>query len=55
MAENKIVKPAGMPIDELEHQLAQALYDLENNVADFKKDLKPLQFKEAKEVCRGCV
>ncbi|CAG8596802.1 11038_t:CDS:2 [Paraglomus brasilianum] len=49
MAENKIAKPAGMPTDELEHQLAQALYDLENNVTDFRKDLKPLQFKEAKE------
>jgi small subunit ribosomal protein S7e len=49
MAEHKILKPEGMSVDELEQQVAQALYDLENNVPELKRDLKPLQFKEAKE------
>lgn len=49
-ARNKIIKPAGVKPDELELTVAQAMYDLENSVADLKADLRPLQFTAAKEV-----
>ncbi|KAG9303596.1 hypothetical protein G9A89_018492 [Geosiphon pyriformis] len=51
---NKIAKPAGFPpADETELQIAQALFDLETNVPDLKKDLRPLQFTYAKEIELG--
>lgn len=51
MASQKITKLAGAkPIDEFELTIAQALIDLENNVPDLKKDLKPLTIAGAKEV-----
>ncbi|ORY04908.1 40S ribosomal protein S7 [Basidiobolus meristosporus CBS 931.73] len=50
-AANKIVKPAGAaPADELELSVAQALLDLENNVPELKKELRPIQICAAKEV-----
>jgi len=49
-ARNKVSKPVGSEPDELELQVAQALFDLENNAADLKADLRPLQFVAAKEV-----
>jgi len=48
MASHKIAKNG--PADEIELSVAQALFDLENNVADLKKELKPLQIASAKEV-----
>jgi small subunit ribosomal protein S7e len=52
MASHKIAKPAGAaPADEVELSVAQALVDLENNVAELKKELRPLQISSAKEVC----
>jgi len=48
MASHKIAKNG--PADEIELSVAQALFDLENNVADLKKELKPLQISSAKEV-----
>lgn len=50
MASHKIAKPAGVPADEIEQTVAQALFDLENNVSELKKELRPLQFSAAKEV-----
>lgn len=51
MATSKIAKPQGAPpADELELSVAQALYDLESNVSELKKELRPLQFSTAKEV-----
>ncbi|KAF7727633.1 40S ribosomal protein [Apophysomyces ossiformis] len=51
MASHKIAKTAGAaPADEFELTVAQALVDLENNVAELKKDLRPLQFNAAKEL-----
>ncbi|KAK9768490.1 ribosomal protein S7A [Basidiobolus ranarum] len=50
-AANKIVKPAGAaPADETELLVAQALLDLENNVPELKKDLRPIQISAAKEI-----
>ncbi|KAK9767338.1 ribosomal protein S7A [Basidiobolus ranarum] len=50
-AANKIVKSAGAaPADELELMVAQALVELENGVAELKKDLRPLQIAAAKEI-----
>ncbi|KAF9948334.1 40S ribosomal protein [Mortierella alpina] len=51
MASHKIAKNG--PADEIELSVAQALFDLENNVADLKKELKPLQISSAKEVETG--
>ncbi|KAI8366682.1 30S ribosomal protein S7e [Radiomyces spectabilis] len=54
MASHKINKPAGAkPADEFELSIAQALVDLENNVAELKKDLRVLQITAAKEVEMG--
>jgi len=54
MASHKIAKPAGAaPADEIEQTVAQALFDLENNVAELKKELRPLQFSAAKEIELG--
>ncbi|TPX70606.1 hypothetical protein SpCBS45565_g01592 [Spizellomyces sp. 'palustris'] len=49
-ARSKIVKPAGQEPDELELQVAQNIYELEQNVAELKEDLRGLQFVSAKEV-----
>ncbi|ORX88371.1 hypothetical protein K493DRAFT_411044 [Basidiobolus meristosporus CBS 931.73] len=49
-ASNKIVKPAGAAPDETELMVAQALFDLENNVPELKKELRPVQISAAKEV-----
>ncbi|RHZ82177.1 hypothetical protein Glove_113g39 [Diversispora epigaea] len=50
MSEKKIAKRSGtLTTDETAKQIAQALYDLENNVPELKKDLKPLQITDAKE------
>jgi small subunit ribosomal protein S7e len=46
----KIHKPQGVQPDELELHVAQAIYDLEHNVADLSADLAPLQIAAAKEV-----
>ncbi|KAF9202292.1 40S ribosomal protein, partial [Podila verticillata] len=51
MASHKIAKNG--PADEIELSVAQALFDLENNVNDLKKELKPLQISSAKEVETG--
>lgn len=48
MASHKITKKA--PHDEIEVAVTQALADLENNVADWKTELTPLQISSAKEV-----
>ncbi|KAF9437560.1 hypothetical protein BGZ76_000215 [Entomortierella beljakovae] len=48
MASHKIAKNG--PADEIELSVAQALFDLENNVNDLKKDLKALQISSAKEL-----
>ena len=51
MASHKITKIAGaQPTTEFELTVAQALVDLENNVPELKKDLRPLQITAAKEV-----
>ncbi|KAG0171911.1 40S ribosomal protein [Apophysomyces sp. BC1034] len=51
MASHKITKVAGAkPTDEFELAIAQALVDLENNVPELKKELKPLSISSAKEV-----
>ncbi|KAJ3050299.1 ribosomal protein S7e [Rhizoclosmatium globosum] len=49
-AHQKIVKPVGQVPDELELQVAQSIFDLEQNVAELKGDLRGLQFVSAKEV-----
>jgi len=38
------------PPTEVEQQIAQALLDLQTNVADLKAELTPLQISSAKEV-----
>jgi small subunit ribosomal protein S7e len=50
MSATKIIKPAGQQPDELEIQVAQNIFDLEQNVAELKGDLRGLQFTAAKEV-----
>ncbi|ORZ34610.1 ribosomal protein S7e [Catenaria anguillulae PL171] len=52
-AANKIIKAAGVKADELEMQVAQAIFDLENNVAELKADLRAVQISAAKEVDVG--
>ncbi|KAI8848865.1 ribosomal protein S7e [Chytridium lagenaria] len=42
-ARAKIVKPVGQEPDELELQVAQNIFDLEQNVAELKADLRGLQ------------
>ncbi|KAI9202311.1 ribosomal protein S7e [Polychytrium aggregatum] len=49
-ARNKIVKPLGQQADELELQIAQHIFDLENNVAELKVDLRALQITAAREI-----
>ncbi|UZO04760.1 40S ribosomal protein variant 2 [Rhizophagus irregularis] len=49
MADKKIAKRQGVIYTETANSIAQALYDLENNVPELKKDLKPLQISDAKE------
>ena len=55
MATKKIVKPAGQEPDALELSVAQALADLEQNVAekDLKTELHELQISAVKEVVVG--
>lgn len=45
----KIKKEGGKP-DELEEQVAQALFDIEVNNTELKADLKDLYISSAKEV-----
>lgn len=50
---SKIVRTANAPTtapDEIERSVAQALIDLENNVAELKSDLRVLQISAAREV-----
>ncbi|CAG8476088.1 3241_t:CDS:2 [Funneliformis caledonium] len=50
MAEKKIAKKQGQATtEETPKLIAQALYDLENNVPELKTDLRPLQITDAKE------
>lgn len=52
-AASKILRTANAPTtapDEIELTVAQALLDLENNVADLKAELRPLQISAAREV-----
>ncbi|TGZ85458.1 ribosomal protein S7e [Ascodesmis nigricans] len=51
MATNKIAHNSSSHANpsELEQQIAQAFYDLENSVSDLKAALRPLQFSSAKE------
>ncbi|KAI5804541.1 ribosomal protein S7e [Geopyxis carbonaria] len=51
MATNKIAhnSPSHANPSELETNIAQALFDLESQVADLKAALRPLQFSSAKE------
>ncbi|KAI3655075.1 hypothetical protein MP228_000455 [Amoeboaphelidium protococcarum] len=51
----KIVKPSAQKqeVSDLELHVAQALVDLENNVADLKADLRVLYFNSAREVDVG--
>jgi small subunit ribosomal protein S7e len=52
MSEKKIAKRQGQTTNgETPVSIARALYELENNVPELKKDLKPLQITDAKEVC----
>ncbi|KAG0240278.1 40S ribosomal protein S7 [Mortierella sp. GBAus27b] len=51
MASHKIAKKS--PADEVELSVAQALLDLENNVADWKKELVNLHIAGAKEIETG--
>eukprot|EP01117_Protostelium_nocturnum_P006289 TRINITY_DN226_c0_g1_i2.p1 TRINITY_DN226_c0_g1~~TRINITY_DN226_c0_g1_i2.p1 ORF type:complete len:193 (-),score=57.55 TRINITY_DN226_c0_g1_i2:85-663(-) len=48
-ARNKIVKREGVEPSDVENQVAQALFDLEQN-ADFKADLKNLHIVSVREV-----
>jgi len=51
--QHKIFRTANAPTtppDETEEKVAQALYDLENNVPDLKAELRPLQISAAREV-----
>lgn len=51
MASHKITKLAGAKqTNEFELNIAQALVDLENNVPDLKKELRPLNITAAQEV-----
>eukprot|EP00158_Paraphelidium_tribonemae_P000909 Partr_v1_DN23656_c0_g1_i1_m18934 putative ribosomal protein S7 len=50
---NKIIKPVGEKPEELEIQVAQAIFDLENNDGELKPELRPLQFAAAKEFDLG--
>ncbi|KAI9363038.1 ribosomal protein S7e [Zopfochytrium polystomum] len=50
---NKIVKPIGQEPDDLELQVAQNIYDLEQNSPELKADLRGLQFAAAKEIDVG--
>ncbi|KAJ1567608.1 40S ribosomal protein, partial [Nowakowskiella sp. JEL0078] len=52
-ARSKIIKPAGQEPDELELQVAQNVYDLEQNVPELKAELRALQFVAAKEIDNG--
>lgn len=52
-ARNKILKPAGVSPDELELQVAQYIFDLEQN-AELRADLRGLQITAAKEVGVCC-
>lgn len=52
-AAGKILRTANAPKtapDEIELTVAQALLDLENNVADLKSELRPLQISAAREI-----
>jgi small subunit ribosomal protein S7e len=49
-ARNKIKKEKGKAPDELEQQVAQALFDLEVNVADLKPELRDLYIVSAREI-----
>ncbi|ORZ01249.1 40S ribosomal protein S7 [Syncephalastrum racemosum] len=54
MASHKITKLAGAKrTDEFELNIAQALVDLENNIPELKKELRPLNFTAAQEVDIG--
>ena len=48
-ARKKIVKEKGVEPTELEDQVAQALFDLEQSSAELKADLRDLTFLAAKE------
>ncbi len=52
-ARNKILKKTGEKPQDLELQIAQAMYDLESNDAELKPELRPLQFVGAKELDAG--
>jgi len=52
-ARKKIVKEKGVEPTELEDQVAQALFDLEQSSQDLKADLRDLTFLSAKEVDVG--
>ena len=43
--------PSRQRPSEVETSIANALYDLESNIADMKTALRPLQFVSAREVC----
>jgi small subunit ribosomal protein S7e len=49
---NKIApnSPSRQNPSEIETSIANALYDLETNIADMKAALRPLQFVSAREV-----
>jgi small subunit ribosomal protein S7e len=49
---NKIAanSPSRQSPSEIETSIANALYDLEQNIADLKSALRPLQFVSAREV-----
>lgn len=50
-AQAKIQKTATSPVPSaLDIQVAEAIYELEFNVADLKADLRPLQICSAKEI-----
>jgi small subunit ribosomal protein S7e len=49
-ARRKIAKAAGEAVDELELQVAQALFDLEATNAELKADLRDLYIAGAKEI-----
>ncbi|KAJ3116532.1 40S ribosomal protein [Phlyctochytrium bullatum] len=52
-ARTKVVKPLGQEPDELELQVAQNIFDLEQNAPELKADLRGLQFNAAKEIEAG--
>jgi len=53
IARRKIHKPAGQEIDSFEDSVAQAIFDLENNSAELKQELRELVFVSAREVDVG--